>query len=99
MFMGLPEGLESTPGVLDGILRYILDLKDDEPTPEVENQPRTLRPLPDPGEPPRPYIVRILRWNDRQRILNAAAKKKKLYWNKKAFWIQQDLSTEKTSAV
>jgi hypothetical protein len=27
MFMGLPEGQESTPGMLDSILRYILDLK------------------------------------------------------------------------
>ena len=59
--MGLPEGLGSTPGVLDGFLRYILDLNDDELTPEVENQRRAPRPLPDPGEPPCPYIVCILR--------------------------------------
>ena len=44
MFMGLPESLESTPGMLDGIMRYILGLKDGEPTPEIESQrctPRT----------------------------------------------------------
>lgn len=64
MFMGLPEGLESTPGVLDGILRYILDFNDGELTHEVESQRQPLRPLLDPNEPPPPYIARILRGND-----------------------------------
>lgn len=94
MFMGLPEGLETTPGVLNGILRYVLDLSDGEPTPEIESQRRTRRPLPDPDDPPRPFVVRILRWSDRQRILESAARKKKLSWQGKPFWIQQDLSME-----
>ncbi|KAL7379790.1 hypothetical protein ABVT39_005926 [Epinephelus coioides] len=81
VFVGLEEGIEA--GNLDkmicDILRYILDLKDDDPTPEVERQHRTLRPRLAPAEPPRPYLVRMLRWGDRQRNIEAVAKKKQLY--------------------
>lgn len=48
IFMGLPEGLEKTPGELDNILRYVLDLKEGEATPEIEAQRRALKPKPKP---------------------------------------------------
>lgn len=94
IFMGLPEGLEKTPGELDNILRYVLDLKEGEATPEIEAQRRALKPKPKPDKPPRPYIVRILRWDDRQRILQAASKKQSLSWQDEPFRIQQDLTAD-----
>lgn len=96
VFVGLDEELE--PGNLDkklnDILRYILDLKEDDPVPEVERHHRTLRPRPAPTEPPRPYLVRMLRWTDRQRTLRAAAKKGQLFWGGKPFRVYQDLPVE-----
>lgn len=71
VFVGLEEGLETgNPDKMVGdILRYILDLTDSDPIREVERQHRSLRPHPAPTEPPPPYLVRILRWSDRQKIL------------------------------
>ncbi|KAJ8394485.1 hypothetical protein AAFF_G00044950 [Aldrovandia affinis] len=80
--------------MMGDILRYILDVKDDEPTPEVERQHRSLRPRPAPGEPPCPYLVRMLRWSDRQKILQAVAEKRQLSWKGKPLRVFQDLPTE-----
>lgn len=96
VLMGLAEGLLETSDqkeVMADILRYVLDLKPDDPIPEVERQHRSLRPRPDPSEPPRPYLIRLLRWDDRQVILRAASKKK-LSWKGKPFYIHQDLPVE-----
>lgn len=101
IIVGLEEGTLETgnpavdPGKeLAAILRYILDRRETDPAPEVDRHHRSLRPRPDPGEPPRPYIVRMLRWSDRQLILGAAAKKKKLAWNGKSFRVFQDLPAD-----
>lgn len=96
VLMGLEEGLleaSDQKEVMAEILRYVLDLKPTAPTPEVERQHRSLRPRPDPTEPPRPYLIRLLRWDDRQSILRAASKKK-LTWKGKPFYIHQDLPVE-----
>ncbi len=92
--MGLPEGMELTASMLNGILSYILDLKDSEPAPEVESARRTPRPLLDPGQPPRPYIVHMLRPDDKKRIIQSVSKKKQLSWKGKPFWVQQDFPRE-----
>lgn len=97
IIVGLEEGmLESgnpaaDPGKeLAAIFRYILDRRETDPAPEVDRHHRSLRP--NPGEPPRPYIVRMLRWSDRQLILGAAAKKKKLTWKGKSFRVSRPSS-------
>lgn len=93
IFRGLDEGVleSSNPGkVLEEILRYILDLGDTDPIPEVERHHRSLRPRPGPTDPPRPYIVRLLRWSDRQRILECGRNKQSLSWRGKPFYIHQD---------
>ena len=101
IIVGLEEGLLETgdpakdPGQeLAAIFRYILDRRETDPAPEVDRHHRSLCPRPDPGEPPRPYIVRLLRWSDRQLILGAAAKKKKLSWKGKTFQVFQDLPAD-----
>lgn len=72
--VGLEEGPEASEAnkELNNILRYILDLKDTDAVPEVERHHQTPRPHPGPSEPPRPYILRMLRWTDRQDILRSA---------------------------
>lgn len=83
-------------------MRYILDRSETEPAPEVDRHHRSPRPRPDPSDPPRPYIVRLLRWSDRQLILRAAAekgkklaeKKKRLEWANKPIHVFQDLPPE-----
>ncbi|KAK7905152.1 hypothetical protein WMY93_017759 [Mugilogobius chulae] len=97
VLFGLDEGLlegNDQKEVMCQILRYILDVAPGDPVPEVERQHRSLRPRPDPPQPPRPYLLRLLRWEDRQRILRAAAKKKRLLWKEKPFYVNQDLPVE-----
>lgn len=93
LLVGLREGKD--PGTeLAAILRYILGRSDEEHAPEVDRHHRALRPRPDPDQPPRPYIIRMLRWEDRQLILKAAAKKGRLEWGGKAFHVFQDFPVE-----
>lgn len=96
VLVGLEEGLEAgDPNkMISDVLRYILDLKDSDMIPEVERHHRSLRPRPGPSEPPRPYLVRLLRWNDRQNILRAAGKKKQLTWKGKPLSVFQDLPVD-----
>ncbi len=54
----------------------------------------TPQPLLDPGQPPRPYIVRMLRPDDKKRIIQLVSKKKQLSWKGKPFWVQQDFPRE-----
>ncbi|KAL7372527.1 hypothetical protein ABVT39_018022 [Epinephelus coioides] len=89
--MNIKEGAEASgmDVFLGKILRYILDLKEDEKPTEVDRAPR---PCPDPGQPPRPIFIRLLRWPDRQKILQAAGKKPSLSWEDSRFFVRQDLS-------
>lgn len=86
LLVGLEEGLlEGTDsgGELAAILKYILGRGEVDPAPAVDRHHRALRPRPGPSDPPRPYIIRLLRWSDRQLILRAAAKKERLVWKSK----------------
>lgn len=83
---GLKEGAEA--GDLNKILRYILDLEDS------DRAHRTLRPKPNPGEPPQTIIVHLLWWGDRQIILQASRKKQTLLWEGQRFFVRQDLAME-----
>lgn len=95
LIVGLKEGLESGDWTkeLESILRYILDRSDSDPAPEIERHHRSLRPRPSPTDPPRPYIIRLLRWTDRQLILRAAAKKQ-LVWDGRPFHVFQDFPAD-----
>ncbi len=93
---GLKEGAEADNLVsfLNKIFQYILDIKDGDPLPEIDRAHRALRPNPDPGDPPRPFIVRLLRWGDRQAILQASRIKQTLVWGGQRSFARQDLATE-----
>ncbi|KAK7877132.1 hypothetical protein WMY93_032158 [Mugilogobius chulae] len=92
-----------TEGVLEGadaekelamILNYILGRGEMDSAPEVDRHHRALRPRPGPSDPPRPYIVRLLRWGDRQLLLWAASKKKQMEWKGTTFRVFQDLPAD-----
>ena len=90
----IPEGLEGNRLVafVGKLLCHILD-KTDAP-PDVERAQRTSRPRPATGEPPRPILIRLLRWSDKQEILTAARKKGRLTWEGHHFSIFQEFSAE-----
>lgn len=92
--INIKEGTEAggMETFLSKILSHILDLKDNETPPEVDRAHRAPRPRPDPEQPPRAIFVRLLRWPDRQRILQAAGKKSTLSWEDRRFFVRQDLS-------
>ncbi len=99
VFVGLKEGLLESATAnkeMAMILRYILDLDESAQVPEVEQQHRALRPRPGPEESQRPFIVRMLKWSDRQRILKAARAKSEagLKWQGKPFHVFQDLPAD-----
>ena len=50
--------------------------------------------VPAPSEPPRPYLMRVLRGNDRQAILKAAGKRKELSWRGRCLHAFQDLPVD-----
>ena len=92
------EGRETGDGLLQllaEIMRGVLNLEPMAPTPEIERAHRALRPLPDPGKPPRPIILRFLRWNDREKVMKEIAKaKRKITWEGKELCIFQDIPVE-----
>ncbi|KAJ8333991.1 hypothetical protein SKAU_G00413100 [Synaphobranchus kaupii] len=88
------RGAGDLDSFLNKILRYILDLKDGDPLPEIDRTHQALRPKPNPGEPPRTIIARLLQWGDRQIILQASRKKQTLLWEGQRFFLRQDLAME-----
>lgn len=87
--IGLKEGIEADDliGLLGRVFQHILG--ENEPAPEVDRAHRAPRPRPDPGDPPRNIIVRLLRWGDKQKILAAVKKGKSLSWQGQPFFIRQ----------
>lgn len=81
-------------GLLNRIFHYVVGLSENDLPPEVDRAHRAPRPRPNPEDPPRNIIVRLLRWGDKQKILASAKKKKSLFWAGQLFYIQQDLSAE-----
>lgn len=60
---------------------------------EIERVHRSLQLLPAPGKPPRPVLIRFLRFRDREMILGAA-KKTTLREGDAKLTLRQDLSAE-----
>lgn len=94
MIIGIKEGMEAgdLTGLLVRIFRYVLGAGESNPVPEVDRAHRVLRPRPNPEDPPRNIIVRLLRWEDKQKIMAAAIKKKTLFLEDRPFYIRQDLT-------
>lgn len=94
--IGLPEKAEgSTP--LSQYLREMipkwLDLSFDLRL-EIERAHRSFGPAPGVNDPPRSVLVRFLRYTDRERILQAALKKRQIIHEGKQVRFFQDLSVE-----
>lgn len=91
--INIKEGVEAGDmnSTVAQILSYVLGLEPGEDPPEIDRAHRSPSSLPDPGKPPRPIFVRLLRWHDRQLILLAAGKKQ-LSWSGSRFYVRQDLS-------
>ncbi|KAK7919249.1 hypothetical protein WMY93_010533 [Mugilogobius chulae] len=80
--------LDGIDGRLNGIDKLL-----DSPL-EVERAHRTLRLPPPPGRPPRPILIRFLRFRDRELVLNAAKKSNQLREGDAKLTLRQDLSAE-----
>uniref|UniRef100_H2ZVN2 L1 transposable element RRM domain-containing protein n=1 Tax=Latimeria chalumnae TaxID=7897 RepID=H2ZVN2_LATCH len=95
--IGVPEGVEgngvSGPTMLLSILQDCLLLGESDPI-EVEQAHRTLGPRPAPDQRPRPIIARLLRFQDRERILRLAREAGELYWRGGKIMIFPDMSRE-----
>uniref|UniRef100_H3ABH4 L1 transposable element RRM domain-containing protein n=1 Tax=Latimeria chalumnae TaxID=7897 RepID=H3ABH4_LATCH len=95
--IGVPEGVEgnglSGPTLLLSILWECLPLGEMDSI-EVERAHRTLGPRPPPDQHPRPIITRLLRFQDRERILRLAREAGELYWWGGKIMIFPDMSRE-----
>lgn len=60
--------------------------------PELDRCHRALMPKPSPNERPRPFILCFHRFQDRERVLQLAIKKRQLFYEGKKILIFQDLS-------
>uniref|UniRef100_H3AVT7 L1 transposable element RRM domain-containing protein n=1 Tax=Latimeria chalumnae TaxID=7897 RepID=H3AVT7_LATCH len=95
--IGIPEGVEgsglSGPTLLLTVLRECLSLGEMESI-EVERAHCTLGPRPPLDQRPRPIIARLLRFQDRERILRLAREAGELHWRGGKIMIFPDMSQE-----
>uniref|UniRef100_H3AW69 L1 transposable element RRM domain-containing protein n=1 Tax=Latimeria chalumnae TaxID=7897 RepID=H3AW69_LATCH len=95
--IGVLEGVEgngmSGPTLLLSILWDCLPLGAADSI-EVEQAHHTLGPRPSPDQRPRPIIARLLRFQDRERILRLAREAGELYWWGGKIMIFPDMSRE-----
>lgn len=81
--IGLPEKTEGNKPAefAETVLISLLDLPAMPPTFVVERAHRVPPTPPIPGNPPRPFLLRLLNYRDRDRILAAARDKQELRFN------------------
>uniref|UniRef100_H3A1H1 L1 transposable element RRM domain-containing protein n=1 Tax=Latimeria chalumnae TaxID=7897 RepID=H3A1H1_LATCH len=94
--MGLPEGVEnSRPIDFLKTLPVLLDLPEGEDL-EIEWAHRSLalKPKPKPTQHPRPIIMRLLKFQTRELILQQAQEKQIITWENHRLAFFQDLSKE-----
>lgn len=94
--VGLPEKAEGStplPQFLREMIPKWLDLSFDFRL-EIERAHRSLAPAPGVNDPPRSVLVRFLRFADRERILQAALKKRQITHESKQIRFFQDLSVD-----
>ncbi|KAL0152687.1 hypothetical protein M9458_052410 [Cirrhinus mrigala] len=90
---GRPEGSTLLPQFLREMIPKWLDLPFDLKL-EIERAHRSLGPAPGVNNPPRIILVRFLRYADRDRILQAALKKRQIIHEGKQVRFFQDLSVD-----
>ena len=92
--VGFPEGVEGSNAItfLEEWLPKILGLESGTPI-EIERAHRTLQRRPDEGGRPRAMVIRLLRFTDVTRILDAARKKRSLLYGNSNIMIFRDMST------
>lgn len=61
---------------------------------EIERMHRTLAPMPNEDQPPRPILIRFLRQSAREKVLRAATKKRGVKWDGQKLSIFPDLTKE-----
>lgn len=94
--VGLPEKAERSTPLAQFLRETIpkwLDLSSDLNL-EIERAHRSLAPAPGVNDPPRSVLVRFLRYSDRERILQAALKKRHITHDDKQIRFYQDLSAD-----
>lgn len=72
--VGLPEGLEGSSPVefISGLLQIVIGNDIFPEPPELDRAHRTLAPKPAAGQRPRAFLVRFLRYQDKERVLRWA---------------------------
>lgn len=87
--IGVPEGAEGSRPT-DFIASLLQDLLGLEAKPLLDRAHRTLRAKPKQGEPPRPIVIRVNRFPDRNLILQRASKASPLMFNGRRIHIFPD---------
>ncbi|RXN18146.1 LINE-1 type transposase domain-containing 1 [Labeo rohita] len=93
--LGIPENVEaSRPSHF--MVSFFMELFGDElsQTPEIERAHRSLAPKPRSGVPPRPMIVRFLRFQMREEILRLSREHGELHYKESKILIFPDFSAE-----
>ena len=93
--VNIPEGMEGTniKSFATDLLKDILRIPDDQTAPEVERVHR-LGPQRGQNEKPRTILLRLQRFEDREKILRASRMNKELSFKSQKFLIFQDFSAE-----
>uniref|UniRef100_H3A590 L1 transposable element RRM domain-containing protein n=1 Tax=Latimeria chalumnae TaxID=7897 RepID=H3A590_LATCH len=91
--VGIPEGPEGRD-LIAFTQKLLSKVLGGQAVLEVEHAHRALRPQPDKGERPRPLILHLLRSKDKEAIMRAAWKCRKLLYETSPYYIFQDFSVE-----
>uniref|UniRef100_H2ZTN0 L1 transposable element RRM domain-containing protein n=1 Tax=Latimeria chalumnae TaxID=7897 RepID=H2ZTN0_LATCH len=93
--VGFPEGVEggNPTKFLQSVLTELLDLSKDMPL-EIEQAHRALGPHPTPGQCPRAFVIKLLRFPTRELLLRVAKNKGQLKWEQHRISLFPDWSRE-----
>uniref|UniRef100_H3A7N9 L1 transposable element RRM domain-containing protein n=1 Tax=Latimeria chalumnae TaxID=7897 RepID=H3A7N9_LATCH len=93
--VGFPEGVEkgNPAAFLASVLPSILQLPPDTHL-DIERAHRSIGPRPGPDQRPRAFVVKLLQFPTRDRLLRAAREKNRLEWNGNRISLFPDLSKE-----
>ncbi len=94
--MGMKEGSEGSDPVkfFSEWLPNVLGAQHFSEQLEIERAHHTLNPEPNPDKPPRPILVRLLRYQDREKILRLAKQKGEITMDGKIISIFPDMSPD-----
>uniref|UniRef100_A0A671SCF4 L1 transposable element RRM domain-containing protein n=1 Tax=Sinocyclocheilus anshuiensis TaxID=1608454 RepID=A0A671SCF4_9TELE len=94
--VGMKEGSEGSDPVkfFSEWLPKILGTQHSSEQLDIEQAHRTLNPVPNPDKPPRPILVRLLRYQDREKILRLAKQKGEITMDGRRISIFPDMSPD-----